>query len=109
MVAFYRDVPGFIVTDQGRLGEAAPRALAPITHGNARSIYFRDSEDIRVEICTDTPWHVTQPVRETIDLDRTEAEIVEETEAFCRGRPRFQPMAAWRREVAARLADATQV
>lgn len=161
MVEFYRGILGFIVTDQGRLGEAAltflshdarehhqivlvegrpaglpdrivnqvsfrvdtlrellafwrriraaaPRELIPITHGNAWSIYFRDPEGNRVEVFADTPWHVTQPVREVIDLDRTEAEIVAETEAFCRARPGFRPMAEWRREVAARLADAMQ-
>lgn len=160
MVAFYRDGLGFVVTDQGRLGEAmltflsrdprehhqlvlvegrppglpdrivnqvsfrvdtlgellafwrriraaAPRDLVSISHGNAWSIYFRDPEGNRVEIFTDTPWHVTQPVREPIDLDRTEAAILAETEAFCRARPGFRPMAEWRREVAARLAAAS--
>jgi catechol 2,3-dioxygenase len=152
VVAFYRGVLGFIVTDQGRHGEAAltllsrdarehhqivlvegrpaalpdrivnqlsfrvetlgellafwrrirdaaPRELVPVTHDNAWSIYFRDPEGNRVEIFADTPWHVTQPERETIDLDRTRAEIVAETEAFCRGRPGFRPKAAWRRGV----------
>lgn len=161
MVDFYSKLLGFVVTDQGRLGEAtltflsrdprdhhqivlvegrppglpdrilnqisfrletlaalrafwrrvrdaAPRDLVAVTHGNAWSIYFRDPEGNRIEVFADTPWHVTQPVREKLDLERDEATILAETEAFCRTRPGFRPMATWRREVAARLADQEQ-
>jgi catechol 2,3-dioxygenase len=157
MVEFYAGRLGFVVTDEGRLGEArltflsreprehhqlvlvegrppglpdrivnqvsfrvetlgellafwrrirpeAPADLIAITHGNAWSIYFRDPEGNRLEVFADTPWHVTQPVRELLDLDRSEADILAETEAFCRTRPGFRPMAEWQREVAARLA-----
>jgi catechol 2,3-dioxygenase len=78
--------------------------LAPVTHGNAWSVYFRDPEGNRIEVFADTDWHVTQPVREPIDLDRPEDEIRRETEAFCRARPGFRPMAEWRAEVARRTA-----
>jgi catechol 2,3-dioxygenase len=161
MVAFYRDGLGFVVTDAGRLGDAAltflsrdprehhqlvlvegrppglpdrivnqvsfradtlgdllafwrrirraaPRDLVSVTHGNAWSIYFRDPEGNRIEVFADTPWHVTQPVREPIDLDRSEAAILAETEAFCRSRPGFRPMAEWQQVVAARLAAAAE-
>ena len=87
-----------------RICAAAPRDLVAITHGNAWSIYFRDPEGNRLEVFADTPWHVTQPVREPIDLDRPEAQILADTEAFCRARPGFRPMAEWQREVAARIA-----
>jgi len=83
---------------------AAPRDLVSISHGNAWSIYFRDPEGSRIEVFADTPWHVPQPVREPIDLDRPEADILRETEDFCRNRPGFRPMAEWRQEVAARIA-----
>lgn len=104
----------FLISSLTELREVHKRALAngatamrTVSHGNAWSIYFRDPEGNRVEIFTDTPWHVTQPVREPIDLDRTEGAILAETEAFCRARPGFRPMAEWRREVAARLAAAS--
>ncbi len=92
---FYRSVRGEGVRD-----------LVAITHGNAWSIYFRDPEGSRIEVFTDTDWHVTQPIREPIDLDRPEADIRQETEAFCRARPGFRPMAEWRAEIAARIAAA---
>lgn len=106
-VSFRVDTLSDLLAFWRRNRDAALRDLVAITHGNAWSIYCRDPEGNRVEIFTDTPWHVTQPVREPIDLDRTEAAILAETEAFCRSRPGFRPMAEWRREVAARLAAAT--
>jgi len=87
-----------------RIRAEAVRELAPITHGNAWSVYFRDPEGNRIEVFAETDWHVTQPVREPIDLDRPEDEIRRETEAFCRARPGFRPMAEWRAEVARRIA-----
>ncbi|HZB91460.1 MAG TPA: VOC family protein [Stellaceae bacterium] len=161
MLAFYRDRLGFIVTDEGRLGDATlaflsrdarehhqlvlvegrppgipdrivnqvsfrvatlgdlvrfwrglrdapPRELVAVTHGNAWSIYFRDPEGNRIEVFADTPWHVSQPVREPIDLDRDETAILADTEALCRARPGFRPMAEWQQEVAARLAAAAE-
>jgi len=87
-----------------RIARVAPRDLVAVSHGNAWSVYFRDPEGNRIEVFTDTPWHVTQPVREPLDLEREEAQILAETEAFCRGRPGFRPMADWHREVAARIA-----
>jgi len=93
LIAFYR-----------RIGAEEPRDLVSISHGNAWSIYFRDPEGSRIEVFADTPWHVPQPVREPIDLTRSEVEILGETEAFCRNRPGFRPMAEWRQEVAARIA-----
>ncbi len=86
-----------------RLREAGAADLLPITHGNAWSIYFRDPEGNRIEVFTDTEWHVTQPVREPLDLDRPAAEIRRETEAFCRALPGFRPMATWRAELARRI------
>jgi hypothetical protein len=52
---------------------------------------------------------VTQPVREPIDLDRSEAAIRRETEAFCRARPGCRPIAEWRAEIAQRIAAAPSV
>ncbi|HEV2546635.1 MAG TPA: VOC family protein [Stellaceae bacterium] len=90
-----------------RVREEAPRELVAVSHGNAWSIYFRDPEGNRIEVFTDSPWHVPQPVREPLDLDQPEADILRETEAFCRTRAGFRPMEEWRAEIAHKIAERT--
>lgn len=69
--------------------------LVSVTHGNAVSIYFRDPEGNRLEVFMDTPWACEQPLRVTIDLDRSDAEVMAEAEAQARSRPGFQPREQW--------------
>jgi catechol-2,3-dioxygenase len=90
-----------------RVREEAPGDLVAVSHGNAWSVYFRDPEGNRIEVFTDSPWHVPQPVREPLDLNRPEAEILRETEAFCRSRPGFKPMEEWRAEIAHKISAST--
>lgn len=45
------------VAADDRIGDGAP-----VTHGNAVSVYFADPEGNGIEIFCDTPWHVPQPV-----------------------------------------------
>jgi catechol 2,3-dioxygenase len=69
--------------------------LQAITHGNAWSIYFRDPEGNRIEVYTHTPWYVSQPLREPIDL-RLEVEAIHKhTEDLCRTLPGFQSRDNW--------------
>lgn len=84
------------------LREAQRRALAHgatrmrgLNHGNALSIYFHDPEDNLVEVYLDTPWYVTQPHGDPLDLDKSDAEIWAETERACRADPTFMPVADW--------------
>jgi catechol 2,3-dioxygenase-like lactoylglutathione lyase family enzyme len=72
--------------------------IHPICHGHAWSVYFRDPEGNRVEVYTPTPWYVHQPIREEMDFDLPEAEVLRRTEAFCRTLPGFMPAEAWRRQ-----------
>lgn len=65
------------------------------THGNAVSIYFRDPEGNRLEVFMDMPWYCEQPLREPIDLDRSDEEVMAQAEAMARSRPRFQTRAQW--------------
>lgn len=65
------------------------------THGNAVSIYFRDPEGNRIEVFMDSPWYCEQPLREPIDLDQSDEDIMARTEAIARSRPRFQSRAEW--------------
>ncbi len=78
--------------------------VEPINHGHAWSLYFRDPEGNRIELFVDTGWYITQPCREPLDLDRPDDEIARDTEAFCRARAGFAPMAEWRQTMARRLA-----
>ena len=43
----------------------------------------------------DTPWYVSQPHGEPLDLGKSDEEIWRETEAHCRRDPSFQPVAQW--------------
>jgi catechol 2,3-dioxygenase len=77
--------------------------IRPVSHGNALSIYFADPEDNGIEIYIDTPWYVPQPHGVPIDLARSNAEIMAETEKHCRATPGFMPLDAWEAEVGRRL------
>jgi catechol 2,3-dioxygenase len=69
--------------------------LIAATHGNAISIYFRDPEGNRLEVFLDTPWYCEQPLREPIDIDRPDAEVMAQAEALARSRPRFRSRSEW--------------
>jgi catechol 2,3-dioxygenase len=88
------------------LREARRRALARgashmrgLNHGNAISIYFVDPEENTVEVYLDTPWYVTQPHGDPLDLEKPDAEIWRETEAIVRADPTFKPVAVWAQDV----------
>lgn len=77
--------------------------LVTATHGNAISIYFRDPEGNRLEVFLDTPWYCEQPLREAIDIDRPDEQVMAQAEALARSRPRFRSRAQWRAEMAQRM------
>ena len=58
------------------------KKLDPRNHGNAWSIYFADPEGNRVELYCGTPWHVSQPFGEPLDLTEPAATIRAKTEAM---------------------------
>jgi catechol 2,3-dioxygenase-like lactoylglutathione lyase family enzyme len=55
-----------------RLDHAKPE---PVSHANTWSVYFRDPEDNRIEVFTQTPWHATQPCRFDVDYDQDDAAL----------------------------------
>lgn len=73
-----------------------------LNHGNAISIYFHDPEGNLVEVYVDTPYYVSQPHGDPLDLSKSDDEIFRETEANCRNDPSFMPVEEWRRQFAAR-------
>lgn len=87
--------------------EAGVHDMRGTNHGNAFSFYFRDPEGNRIEIFCDTPWYISQPCIEELDLSKPAAQIMAETEAFCRNAPGFRPAAAFQTEVAERIASRT--
>jgi catechol 2,3-dioxygenase len=60
-----------------------------VTHGNAWSVYFDDPEGNNVEVYVHTPWYIPQPHGHPFDLDRSDEEIIRQTEAHCRESPDF--------------------
>jgi catechol 2,3-dioxygenase len=89
---FWKDLPLDKVSD-----------VHPINHGNAYSIYFRDPEGNRIEVCCDTDWYIAQPCRVPLDLGATTDEIRSKTRAFCETQPGFEPISAWRERLAQRI------
>jgi catechol 2,3-dioxygenase-like lactoylglutathione lyase family enzyme len=77
--------------------------IAPVTHGNALSIYVPDPEGNRLELYIDLPWYVTQPMRVPVDLTPSDEEIMAAAEAHARSLPGFMPRAQWRAEMARRM------
>ena len=86
-----------------RLEAEGVKELAPVSHGNALSVYFRDPEGNRVELFVDTPWYVTQPVRVPLDLKLSEDEIWAWAERDARARPGFKPVEEWRAGLRSKL------
>jgi catechol 2,3-dioxygenase-like lactoylglutathione lyase family enzyme len=82
--------------------------LAPITHGNAISLYFRDPEGNRIELFFDTPWYCAQPCRERVDFGKSDEEILAWTEQLARALPGFKPRETWMAELRAKMEARTR-
>ena len=77
--------------------------IAPVSHGNALSVYFRDPEGNRIELFVDTPWYVEQPLRIPMDLSLPDAELWKWAEDTARRLPGYRPVEEWRADLAARI------
>jgi catechol 2,3-dioxygenase len=84
-----------------RVSIAAPALgatkLFSLNHGNALSVYFSDPEGSTVEVYFDTPFYVSQPHGDPLDLSKSDSELLAETEANCRQDPSFMTVEQWRR------------
>lgn len=89
-----------IRTDALALGATRLRGM---NHGNAWSIYFADPEGNTVEVYLDTPYHVSQPHADDLDIDLPAAELLTQTEALCRDDPSFMPRERWQQQFARSL------
>ena len=86
-----------------RLEQEGVQDLAPVSHGNALSVYFRDPEGNRLELFVDTPWYGRQPVRVPMDMKLSDAELWQWAEAEARKLPDFKPVEEWRAGVARKI------
>jgi catechol 2,3-dioxygenase-like lactoylglutathione lyase family enzyme len=84
-------------------GEEGVSEIAPVSHGNALSVYFRDPEGNRIELFVDTPWYVDQPARIPMDLSLPDAAIWNWAEETARAMPGYKPVADWRAELKDRI------
>ncbi|MDG2049270.1 MAG: VOC family protein [Myxococcota bacterium] len=88
------------VTDDDRVSR-----VAPVTHGNAISVYFSDPEENSIEIFCDTPWHVAQPQIRGWDPRLTDEEVLASVRDAYSGQPEFGPMASYRAQAAKELKE----
>ena len=89
----------------GKLKGAGAK-INPMNHGNALSVYTADPEGNGIEIYVDTPWYVTQPHGDPLDLSLSDEEILRQTEQMVRADPTFVPREQWAAELEARLGAA---
>ena len=85
-----------------RLRDEGLPGIAPVTHGNAVSIYVPDPEGNRLELYFDLPWYVAQPMRMAVDFG-DEATLMQRLESHARTLPGFRPRSEWRAEMARRM------
>jgi catechol-2,3-dioxygenase len=86
-----------------RLQNEGVKELAPVSHGNALSVYFKDPEGNRIELFVDTPWYVQQPLRVPMDMSGSDAEIWDWAERLAREQPGFRPVEEWRAGLSSKL------
>lgn len=86
-----------------RLQKEGVSELAPVSHGNALSMYFKDPEGNRIELFVDTPWYVQQPLRIPMDMKLSDAEIWGWAEREARKSPGFRPVEEWRTTLKGKL------
>jgi catechol 2,3-dioxygenase-like lactoylglutathione lyase family enzyme len=79
----------------------------PVSHGNTWSVYFRDPEDNRIEVFTQTPWHTTQPCRFDVDYGKPDAALKEATRADASKLAGFTATEDWQEEFNRRFETAS--
>lgn len=102
-ISFKADSLATLRTMHRRLQEEGIPDIAPVTHGNALSIYAPDPEGNRLELYLDLPWYVTQPMRVPVDFGLADEALMQTVEDHARGLPGFMPRAQWRDRMASRM------
>src|SRR5215510_13702575 len=98
-----RDFAGLREMYRAVRSEKGCSEIAPVSHGNALSVYFRDPEGNRIELFIDTPWYVDQPMRIPMDMSLPDAELWKWAEETARALPGYRAVEEWRADLAARI------
>ena len=77
--------------------------IAPVSHGNALSVYFRDPEGNRIELFVDTPWYVMQPLRIPMDMSLSDEALWQWARETASALPGFKPVEDWRADLGRKL------
>lgn len=88
-----------------RFKGAGITSFGPTNHGNAWAVYTRDIEGNPVELFVDTPWYVSQPFGEPLDLSMSDEEIFEITKTLCGKQPEMDTYAAWSERMAKTIVE----
>jgi catechol-2,3-dioxygenase len=75
--------------------QSSPTAVQAVSHGTTWSLYFRDPEENRIELFTDTPWHVNQPCKFEINLDLSNQDLLEFTKKHIKALSGFSNIEEW--------------
>jgi len=75
--------------------EARGIAYRPIDHGLAWSLYIEDPESNGIEIYVDAPWYIQQPYGKFLDFNKSDDELLKQTEEMVRAEPSFIPRVEW--------------
>ena len=78
----------------------------PVSHGNTWSVYFRDPENNRIEVFTQTPWHATQPCRFDVNYDQDDTALKQTTQADASKLAGYTSNEAWQEEFTRRFEPA---
>jgi catechol 2,3-dioxygenase len=87
----------------GQALENGATEMRVLSHGNAWSCYFKDPEGNVIETYLDSPFHVPQPHGEPLDLNKSDDQILRETEDACRRDPGFMPIEQYQASMATKL------
>mgnify|MGYP001348289344 CR=1 FL=1 len=78
------------------LSEEFPNSeVVAMDHGNSWSIHFKDVENNNCEIFCPTPWRVTRPYNEPLDLSDTVEEIIENSKKLAFTGAGTKPSGEW--------------
>ena len=80
--------------------DARVNGAAPITHGNAISVYFSDPEKNGIEVFCDTPWSVQQPQIRSWDPSLNDEEILAAIQSEFQSESGFMSMDEYRAQKA---------
>jgi catechol 2,3-dioxygenase-like lactoylglutathione lyase family enzyme len=86
-----------------RATDLGATAMDVRNHGNSWSIYFLDPESNRLELYTTTPWYVSQPWREPLDLSDSDEVIRSTTKSMIEATATWSPVEEWTTALASRL------